>query len=118
MEHTRGMCKSPSTLFQYFQISLNIRKNKNYDFLAILNVVGLNPQKRKDLVSQNILNPILKATEKKPNVCDNNNRITRKCNCMKLHYVLTRMSLSSLTALSLLTTIVHLDLCGSSHNRV
>lgn len=74
-----GACaKPPFTVYQYFNIALELRKHKDYDLLAILNAAGLSPEISKNLVSQDILSPIGKKTGKKPGIHCNNNGKTGK----------------------------------------
>ncbi|KAL0555424.1 hypothetical protein IC582_009369 [Cucumis melo] len=69
-----GKCSDPPFgLFQYFQISLNLRKQ--FDLLAILTAAGLNPQSSNDLVIQDIITPIQKITKTEPGIrCNKNGR--------------------------------------------
>ena len=52
--------------------------NKTYDLLTILNDAGLSHQTHKDLISQNVLDPIKNATGMEPGIRCNINGITKK----------------------------------------
>ncbi|XP_022932791.1 ribonuclease MC-like [Cucurbita moschata] len=76
---SHGTCSDPPfNQLQYFQTTLNIRTNHNYDLLAILNTAGLGPTATNTRQYGAIEGAIQAATGKKPGLRCNKNAQSKK----------------------------------------